>query len=161
MPAPQNTNTKESNMVGANDGWTKMSGGGDVLVPPAKAKVEHAAPPSAEPLGLPPARALAENTPGGVGREPKHRLGAFLKIPGGFSGRVVRVYRCFDEVVADPEVQAAGGPERVLRGLQGTGLPTTKLQPFYRCTSNRVDYDLVVGELDSHLISQGPDGGAT
>jgi hypothetical protein len=119
----------------------------------APANAEGAvAPASSEPVSQAPRGYAAEAAPK---RTPKYLLGAFLKIPGGFSGRVVKVFNDYDEMAADEEVVAAGGPEVVLRGRQGTGTPSTKEQPFYRCRSNRFDYDLVVGELDGHMIQQG------
>lgn len=122
-------------------------------IPATHDPVEHASPPSALPAPAPPRPGQEPPMPK---RQPKYRMGSFLKIPGGFSGRVVVIYDDFESVQADPDVQAAGGVEVVLRGKQGTCVPSTYEQPFYRVTSNRFDFDLVVGELDAHLIQQGP-----
>jgi len=131
---------------------------------PAEAAARHAAAAAVAPdsgaVAYPSAERISESPrgyaePPAPKRIPKYLLGAFLKIPGGFSGRVVAVFVNYDEMILDEAVVAAGGPQRVLRGRQGTGTPSTKEQPFYRCRSNRFDYDLVVGELDGHLIQQG------
>ncbi len=116
--------------------------------------IERAAPISTDPAPQPEIPAPAPPPPR---REPKHRMGAFLKIPGGFSGRVVQIYNSYEEVREDPDVAAAGGADQVVRGIRGKGLPSQEDQPFYRCRSNAADYDLVVGEMDAHLIMQGPD----
>lgn len=129
----------------------------DAGVPIDGPPVERAGPVSAEAIqDKAPARPAPEAArPVSTDRDPKHRVGATLKIPGGFTGRVTKVFRNFEEARTDPAVVAAGGPERCLRGKQGSGQPSTFAQPFYLCQSNRVDYQLVVGELDAHLISSG------
>lgn len=101
----------------------------------------------------------AQNIPGrGANRQPKYRMASFLQVPGGFSGRVTAIYHGLDQAREDPEVVQAGGLDRILRGVQGKGAPSTPDQCFYKVKSNRQDAPLtVVGELDAKLISQGPE----
>jgi hypothetical protein len=87
----------------------------------------------------------------------KYKLGAFLKIPGGLSGRVTSVHLSLEEAMAVPEGVPKFG-DKIVRGKKGPGaLLTTASKYYYHCKSNALAYPLIVAELDASMISQGPD----
>jgi len=84
--------------------------------------------------------------------EPKYQIGAFLRIPGGFTGRVTEVYNGLPEAFAQDADLKEFGAEAVIRGVERN--PPEGL--WYKVVNNGALHSMIVGELAAHLIAQPP-----
>jgi hypothetical protein len=138
----------------AEGSWSKK--GDEVLQePPAQPYPEKAPTPRAQAVDPGKAAEIAQaNVPRRpTDRQPKYKQHAHMRIPGGFTGRAVKVYGSLQAVYEDESLKQYG-VDQILRGPHG-GPPSTVHQCFYLCVNNGYEYPMVVGELDAHMVQQG------
>lgn len=143
----------------ASDAWDddeEIEEGGAGVEDPALAELLHAGVEVEAPETEKAPEIVKPPAPAPHGQAPKYLLGAFLKIPGGVSGRVTGVFPTWEEADQDPDVKKGGGMEKCYRSKRGRGAKSPGHRYYYKCKNNGQKHPLVVGELDAHMLSQGP-----